>query len=67
MRPGCSVCLHEHQGGFAFNLESVRGLAALAREQGVTILEGVAVTGFELDGSGVVSRVVTDQGAIAVD
>ncbi|HYM58403.1 MAG TPA: FAD-binding oxidoreductase [Solirubrobacteraceae bacterium] len=65
--PGLSVCLHEHQGGFAFNLESVRGLAALASEQGVRILEGVVVTGFELDGSGAVTRVVTDQGAIAVE
>src|SRR5919198_3454312 len=28
--PGLTVCLHEHQGGFAFNREAVRGLAAKA-------------------------------------
>jgi glycine/D-amino acid oxidase-like deaminating enzyme len=65
--PGLSVCLHERQGGFAFNIESVRGLAALARSEGVRIAEGVAVTGFELDGSGAVTKVATDHGDIAVE
>ena len=33
--PGLSVCLHEHRGGFAFNKESIHGLAkkALARRR----------------------------------
>ena len=26
--PGLSVCLHEHAGGYAFNRESMLGLAA---------------------------------------
>ena len=43
------------------------GLAAKARSAGATIAEGVEVTGFELDGSGAVARVLTSAGAIAVD
>src|SRR2546423_834249 len=39
--PGLSVCLHEHAGGFAFNRESMLGLAGKARAAGATILEGV--------------------------
>ena len=31
---GVTVCLHEHQGGFAFNLESVLGLVAEVRGGG---------------------------------
>ncbi len=65
--PGLSVCLHERQGGFAFNIESVRGLAELAEAEGARILEGVAVTGFELDGSGAVTKVATDHGVIEVE
>jgi glycine/D-amino acid oxidase-like deaminating enzyme len=64
--PGLTVCLHEHVGGYAFNRESMLGLAAKARAAGATIAEGVEVTGFELDGSGAVSRVLTSAGAIAV-
>ena len=30
---GLSVCLHEFQGGFAFNVESMRGLAKKADEE----------------------------------
>ena len=65
--PGLTVCLHEHQGGFAFNIESVRGLAGLATAAGVRLLEGVEVVGFDFDGSGAVTRVRTDRGAIAVE
>ena len=32
--PGLSVCLHEHRGGFAFNRESMLGLASKARAAG---------------------------------
>ena len=63
--PGLSVCLHEHQGGFAFNRDSMLGLASKARAAGATIEEGVEVTGFELDGSGAVTRVDTSAGPIA--
>ena len=62
--PGLSVCLHERQGGFAFNKDSMHGLAAKARAAGATIDEGVEVTGFEMDGSGAVTGVRTSAGPI---
>jgi glycine/D-amino acid oxidase-like deaminating enzyme len=65
--PGLSVCLHEHRGGFAFNRESILGLASKARAAGAEIEEGVEVTGFELDGSGAVTIVETSAGPIAAD
>src|SRR5215470_8624879 len=64
---GLSVCLHERAGGFAFNRESMLGLAEKARAAGASILEGVEVTGFSLDGSGAVERVQTNAGDIEVD
>ena len=42
---GVTVCLHEHQGGFAFNLASVEGLHGKCRSEGVAVLTGVEVTG----------------------
>ena len=45
---GVTVCLHEHQGGFAFNLDSVPGIVGKCESEGVTIISGVEVTGFEL-------------------
>src|ERR687892_1939835 len=44
---GVTVCLHEHQGGFAFNQDSVLGLLDKARSEGVEVLTGVEVTGFD--------------------
>src|SRR5919204_1387473 len=44
---GVTACLHEHQGGFAFNRESVMGLLGKAEEHGVRVLSGVEVRGFE--------------------
>jgi glycine/D-amino acid oxidase-like deaminating enzyme len=65
---GLTVCLHEHQGGFAFNKESMHGLAGLSRSEGVEILSGVTVTGFRPDATGgPVVEVLTDRGPIAVD
>jgi methylglutamate dehydrogenase subunit A len=64
---GLSVCLHERAGGFAFNIESMRALAALAREAGAQIVEGVSVTGFSFDGAGAVTTVHTSAGDIAVE
>jgi glycine/D-amino acid oxidase-like deaminating enzyme len=61
------VCLHEHRGGYAFNRESMLGLADLAREAGATIVEGVEVTGFERDGAGAVTAVRTTAGDIAAE
>ena len=65
--PGLTVCLHEHAGGYAFNRESIRGLADKARAAGAEIREGAQVTGFALDASGAVARVETNQGDIDVD
>ena len=64
---GLTVCLHERAGGFAFNRESMLGLADKARAAGATIVEGVEVTGFSLDGSGAVERVETTAGDVHVD
>jgi glycine/D-amino acid oxidase-like deaminating enzyme len=64
---GLSVCLHEHAGGFAFNRESMIGLADKARAAGATIAEGVEVTGFASDGSGAVTSVETSAGTIEVE
>ncbi len=65
--PRLTVCLHEHAGGYAFNRESMFGLADLARAAGAEIVPGVEVTGFDLDQSGAVRRVHTDAGTIDVD
>ena len=65
--PGLSVCLHERAGGFAYNRDSMLGLASKARAAGAEIEEGVEVSGFELDGSGAVTRVQTSAGPIAVE
>jgi glycine/D-amino acid oxidase-like deaminating enzyme len=64
---GLTVCLHEQAGGFAFNRESMLGLAAEARRAGARIVEGVEVTGFDQDGAGAVTAVRTSAGPIAVD
>jgi glycine/D-amino acid oxidase-like deaminating enzyme len=65
--PGLTVCLHERAGGFAFNKESMEGLAAKARAAGAEIVTGVEVTGFELDASGAARRVHTSAGDVEVD
>lgn len=63
---GVSVVLHEKRGGYANNVASMKGLAGKAEAEGVRIVEGVSVTGFDIsDGS--VRAVHTDQGAIACD
>jgi glycine/D-amino acid oxidase-like deaminating enzyme len=63
---GVTVCLHEQQGGFAFNLDSVRGLVAKCESEGVSIVSGVEVTGFEAHGDGTVHTLVTAAGPVAV-
>jgi methylglutamate dehydrogenase subunit A len=63
---GVTACLHELQGGFAFNRDSVEGLAGKCREEGVEILTGVEVTGLETAADETVRSVETTQGAIEV-
>jgi len=63
---GVTACLHEFQGGFAFNKESVLGLAEKCRSEGVEIFTGVEVTGFELGADDAVRAVETSRGRIEV-
>jgi glycine/D-amino acid oxidase-like deaminating enzyme len=63
---GVTVCLHEHQGGFAFNLDSVLGLVGKCESEGVTILSGVEVRELELGSDDAVTAVGTNRGRIAV-
>ncbi len=63
---GVTVCLHEKQGGFAFNMDSVRGLAGKCESEGVTIVSGIEVRELESGADGVVTTVGTDRGRIEV-
>ncbi|MGH3133189.1 MAG: NAD(P)/FAD-dependent oxidoreductase, partial [Gaiellaceae bacterium] len=63
---GVTVCLHEHRGGFAFNMDSVEGLYRKCREAGVSVLAGVEVTGFEEAPDGSVTAVETTEGRVEV-
>ncbi len=63
---GITSVLHEKKGGYANNQASMKGLAAKAEGEGVTILPGVAVTGFQYSGKSV-SAVVTNKGVIKTD
>ena len=64
--PGLTVCLHEHQAGSRTTRSRARPGRQGARG-GRVAREGVAVTGFEYDGSGAVTRVQTDHGHVAVE
>ena len=64
---GVEVCLHEEKGGYANNMASMQGLAKKAEEAGARLVTGVRVTGFDMDDSGAVKTVHTDQGDIAVE
>ncbi len=63
---GVTICLHEKQGGFAFNLDSVEGLHRKCRAEGVEVLSGVEVTGFTDAGDGTITAVETSEGSIEV-
>ena len=64
---GVAVCLHEHQGGFAFNMDSVHGLYGKCRSEDVDVRSGVEVTGFREASDGSISGVETSAGPIEVD
>src|SRR5919201_5931004 len=61
---GVTICLHEHQGGFAFNMDSVRGLVGKCESEGVSILSGVEVTGFEPGPDDSIAAIHTKRGRI---
>jgi methylglutamate dehydrogenase subunit A len=63
---GLTVCLHEHQGGFAFNRDSVAGLLGKAQAEGVTMLTGVEVTGLAVGADDSVTAVETNRGRIEI-
>src|SRR6266511_214767 len=63
---GVTVCLHEHQGGFAFNMASVNGLAGKCEAEDVAILSGVEVEELEFDSDDTVTAVRTARGRIGV-
>ena len=63
---GVTVCLHEHQGGFAFNVESVMGLRDKCLGEGVQIHSYTEVTGFRAGPDGSVTAVETNRGPISV-
>jgi glycine/D-amino acid oxidase-like deaminating enzyme len=63
---GVTACLHEYQGGFAFNMDSVQGLYGKCRAAGVSVISGIEVTGFDDASDGSITEVDTSQGPIAV-
>ena len=63
---GVTVLLHEDEGGFAFNKDSVLGLLGKARGEGVNVLSGVEVTGFDRGDDDSVRSVRTSQGDVEV-
>ena len=63
---GVTVCLHEHQGGFAFNIDSVLGLVGKCESEGVTIYSDVEVRELEFASDDSVKTVVTSEGSIEV-
>jgi glycine/D-amino acid oxidase-like deaminating enzyme len=63
---GVTVCLHEHQGGFAFNMDSVLGLVRKCESEGVTIYSGVEVQDIESEPDGTVRALDTSQGRVEV-
>ncbi len=63
---GIEAVLHEKQGGYAERDRTVAGLALLARGEGVSIIEGVEVTGFDVRG-GAVHAVETTEGPVEAE
>ena len=63
---GVTVCLHEHQGGFAFNQDSVDGLAGKCREENVEVVYPVEVLGFREASDSSIEAVETSEGDVEV-
>jgi glycine/D-amino acid oxidase-like deaminating enzyme len=63
---GVTVCLHEHQGGFAFNMDSVLGLVGKCESEGVTIHSGIEVQDIESESDGAVGALDTSRGRVEI-
>lgn len=59
--------LHEMPGGYANNTKAMYGLAAKAEAQGVRIISGVNVTGFNEDNNHAIKSINTNKGTIQTD
>jgi glycine/D-amino acid oxidase-like deaminating enzyme len=64
---GSTALLHEARSGWADPTATLAALEGIARGAGVTVREGVEVTGFELDPAGAVEAVLTTAGQMACD
>jgi glycine/D-amino acid oxidase-like deaminating enzyme len=65
---GITSVLHEKKGGYANNTASIYGLASKAEAEGVRIMTGVTVNGFEFgSNSQAVTALNTNKGRIACD
>lgn len=65
---GITSVLHEKRGGYAFNAPAIHALAAMAEAEGVRIVTGTTVTGFEFGhNSDSVTAVETSRGRIECD
>jgi glycine/D-amino acid oxidase-like deaminating enzyme len=63
---GVTACLHEQQGGFAFNMASVMGLVGKCESEDVTIRSEVEVTGLEFGSDDTVTALQTSRGRVEV-
>ncbi|WP_119272449.1 NAD(P)/FAD-dependent oxidoreductase [Taklimakanibacter deserti] len=65
---GITSVLHEKKGGYANNTASIYGLASKAEAEGVRIMTGVEVNGFEFgSNSHAVTALLTNKGRIGCD
>jgi methylglutamate dehydrogenase subunit A len=65
---GITSVLHEKKGGYANNTASIYGLASKAEAEGVRIMTGIEVKGFEFgSNSRAVTALLTSKGRIACD
>ncbi|MGE0210987.1 MAG: NAD(P)/FAD-dependent oxidoreductase [Parvibaculaceae bacterium] len=65
---GITSVLHEKKGGYANNTASIYGLATKAEAEGVRIMTGIKVEGFEFgSNSRAVTALLTSKGRIACD
>ena len=65
---GITSVLHEKKGGYANNTAAMYGLANKAEAEGVRIISGIEITGFERDGNnGSVRALLTSKGNILCD